>query len=131
MVRKIVWSFVGLLVLVVAAGAAYLYYYPVTPTQNTPAPAPVVQQAQPDHSIIAGPVTALTSKSISIKTQDGSTVTLGVASTTQVSMAGPGGQPTPKTIGDVRTGTIVLVTPSRNDAAVAQLIVLLPVPSAH
>jgi hypothetical protein len=129
-IKKIAFSFLSLAILAVAADAAYLYYYSPAPEPNSPGPV-VVPQAAPDNSVIAGPVTSITAKSISVKKQDGTTATLNIASTTQVGMAGSGGQPTPKKISDVKTGMMVLVTSSGSDATVAQSIVLLLAPPAQ
>jgi hypothetical protein len=113
MIKKIVLSFVGVLVLATAAGAVYVYYYPAA-TQS-PAPA-VPPAAAPDNSVVAGPVTLITSKSISVKKQDGSTVTLSIASTTKVIG------------GTIKTGTMVLVNPSPTDPKVAYSIIIVSPP---
>lgn len=130
MIKKIVLSFVGVVVLAAAAGAAYFYYYPPLPQVAPSAAVPAAPQAVPDNQILAGPVTAISAQSIGVKKQDGTIATLRIASTTQVVLAGQGSQAgTPKKVSDIKLGAMVLVTSNGSDAT-AQSIVLLPAPPA-
>jgi hypothetical protein len=127
MITKIVLSFVGVVAAVVLAGAAYFYYYPA-PVQQEPA-VQLPPAATPDNSVVAGPVTAVSAKSISVKKQDGVVVTLSLGTSTQVTLAGAGGQTgTPKKVSDIQVNSMVLVTPDAADITAAQSVVLLPAP---
>jgi hypothetical protein len=129
MIKKSIVSVIVLLVLVAAAAAAYLYYAPAPVSLPTTIVEQLPPAATPDNSVIAGPVTAVSASSITVKKQDGTSVSLTLATSTQIVMAGDNGQAgTVKKAGDIKLGVMVLVTPSKSDASVALSVVLLPAP---
>jgi hypothetical protein len=135
MIKKIVLSFVGVVVLAAVGSAAYYYYYPDVPppeyTLNTSMP-PGAQLAKPDNKVPAGSVSAVTTDSVTITKQDGTTATFSIASSTVILMPGQDtAAPAHKNASDIKTGMMVLVTPSQSNAAVVQSIVVVPAPPAQ
>lgn len=139
MIIKIALSVLGMLLLAAAVIAGYSYYdnlqnQTIADTLMRASSSPVSQttEAIPDNTVLAGPVLAIASKSITLTKQDGSTAELGIASTTHISMAGQGAEAgSPKKVSDITVGMKVLVTPSSTNAALAQSIVLLPASPAQ
>ena len=131
MIKKILWSLIGILVLAAAAAAAYFYYYPQVPTvidsHNAPSGQPT--QAVPDNTVLTGPVSVITSTSITITKQDKTAATFSIASDTPVLLATQGGQAgTPKKINDIKVGTVVLLKTTPDDASATQWILIIPPP---
>jgi hypothetical protein len=129
MIKNMVLSFVGGVVLTVAASAAYLYFYPTAPAaaniQNAPEGTVL---AVPDDSVLTAPVSAVSATSISLTKQNGTTATFSLSSTTPVILAAtePGKPGVPKTIGDIKVGAVVMVQADKADASVAALVLILP-----
>ncbi len=121
MLKKIAVYSVLLLFLAAAIAAAYYYYHNyLTVMQPAPVasstPVEITPVVKPDNSIIAGPVTAISSKSITVKKQDGTFATLALASTTHM-------------VAGLAKGTIVLVIPTDGNLTIAQSVVVVPTPT--
>jgi hypothetical protein len=130
MIKKIVLSFVGIIVLA-AVGAAAYFYYGAAPSNVIPglegSPGESAPLVQSNLVALAGPITALSATSITIQKQDGTTATLTISPATEIWQAGQegGNKAVQKSVSDIKVGTMVLITPAQNDATLAQSIAIL------
>ena len=120
MIKKIVWSFVGVLVIAVVIGLGYSYSIHISPLA-----APIVR---PDNSVAGGPISSVSASSITISKQDGTSATFSVTPSTMVISQVAAGQ-TGKSVADLANGTMVLVIPSNTNPATAQSISIVPIPA--
>ena len=136
MIKKIVFSFIGVLVLATAVGLAYNYSYYFIPApdslQQETAQANATPVAQPDPSVLSGPVTAVSTSSITISTSGGSKTTA-LSSGVKVFMADGQGNHTDKTLTDITVGQMVLLSLAPPNKTQVDSILILPPPptSAH
>jgi len=120
-------SIIALVVIVILAalgGAAY-YYNPGLLMMQHAEPL-----AEPDSSVLAGPIKAVTATSITIQKQSAGAITLTIASSTSIKEAAVnGGVADDAASTALQIGTMVLITPDLNDASLAQSIIILPEPT--
>jgi hypothetical protein len=123
MIKKIVWSFVAVLVLAVVASLVFSYRSGVQEPDTT-----ITHFIYTNNSVLSGAVTAISASSVTVTKQDGTSATLGITADTQVVSQVSAGQ-TGKSASAITPGTLVLVIPSPTDASVAQTITIVPSPT--
>lgn len=119
MIKNATTWLVGAATLLVLAGGLYVYYSAML-ADNMPPPA-----AAPDNSVNAGAIQSIAQESITIKKQDGTLATFGIASSTQLIIQ----DPEVAASGKAPIGKMALITPSAADAAMAGTIVIVSSPA--
>ena len=131
MIKKIVFSFVGVLLLATAVGFAYNYSYYLVPApdslQQETAQANATQVVEPDPAVLSGPVMAVSTSSITISSSGGPKI-VPLSSSVKVFLADGQGNHTDKTLTDITVGQLVLLSLAPPDKTQVDSILILPPP---
>lgn len=125
MTQKITLIVAAALIIGIGLGASGAYYFARLENADQKAGSLPVE---PNNNVAAGPVSAISASSISVVKQDGIMATFGIAAATAIVLGQDGQSAAPATWDAIHDGTVVLITPSKGDARVAQTIVIVPAP---
>ncbi len=128
MTQKITLIIVAALLVGIGLGASGAYYLLGLERADQMAGSLPVE---PNNSVAAGSVSAISASSISVVKQDGNTATFGITSDTSIVLAQDGQSAAPTTWDAIHDGTVVLITPSSTDTKAAQTIVIVPASSVQ
>lgn len=120
---------VGAVALLIGIGLGASGAYYVMSVQSSAQFADAI--VEPNNTIAAGPVAAISATSITITKQDGSTPSFKISADTSVVLGQEGQSAAPATWEAIQDGTVVLITPSAGDSKTAQTIVIVPAPAVQ